>query len=248
MKAEIQKVKVDRPEQKKTFTLIELLVVIAIIAILAGMLLPALNSARNQARTISCFGSVKQIGTAVQSYIIDNKNYLPMVVQDNGPMRWMRTLAPYLGLTDQSFDPKIYRCPTDDNPASSYTRRQKISHTSYSPSYVWNQEAGYIHEWTLTNQWNRACHLSKVLYPSKFVNLAHYPEKAAVKYQSFNWANASRRLDTLGASAHRKGVYLFTDGHVSNLEITYPDQVNGSSAFKINFFIDGKAMVVGPVL
>lgn len=59
------------------FTLVELLVVISIIAILAALLLPSLNKARDKSRTITCTGNIKQIGSYLSLYVLDNSDFYP---------------------------------------------------------------------------------------------------------------------------------------------------------------------------
>jgi prepilin-type N-terminal cleavage/methylation domain-containing protein/prepilin-type processing-associated H-X9-DG protein len=106
---------------RKQFTLIELLVVIAIIAILAAILLPALQSARERGVSASCISQLKQCGTAAASYNNDNRGFFPGVNTNGNTKKGEKTYptwaqvyadAKYLGarLEDGSTD-EATRCP-----------------------------------------------------------------------------------------------------------------------------------------
>ena len=170
----------------RAFTLAELLVTIAIIAVLAGLILPALGRSQESGRSTFCQGNLHQIGLALQLYVDDNRNIMPTMTDYNknvAPTNQTNinvVLAPQLGSTN------VLCCPSDN---------QQIFQTTFS-SYGWNS--------TLNNQ--KADNLQMMLLPLGPTRIPLVYDKVA--FHALLGANHAQNF--LYADGHIKNLFTLS--------------------------------------
>ncbi len=194
-------------KRKKQFTLIELLVVIAIIAILAGMLLPALNSARDKAKGISCMNNLKQIGTYARMYLDETKGY---IVGYSAPYGWTTYINSFnsgndLASSEVTSKDSMFFCPSM-RMASENCQIRGYGFYTYGHN-VYSLPAKYDGRQGDTSSYASCWH--RMSQPSSL------PMISETKHIDGDWGNWVVTRHNFYAKHGKRGNIAFADGHAA---------------------------------
>ena len=222
---------------KRTFTLIELLIVVAIIGILASILLPSLAKARRKAHIAVCLSNHKQINTAVQIFVGDNKGYFPFArfpgSDTNTGRFWLgkygnsgdykvnvtqRPLNTLLGYDKDNTEVPIAHCPAN---------YKKSEYDNSGSDYMATARQEYTDDLDTAD---KSIQITAVNKPSKMVLMG--------EIGGWHYAAWDQNPWRFGGFWHEPGKpfysFGFVDGHAKNLKIHGGLGINNSSD-SINF-------------
>lgn len=235
-----------RRVKKFFFTLIELLVVIAIIAILAAMLMPALQQAREKGRSASCLNQMKQIASVIQMYTGDFKNYYPFLDGQTGKTwdNWGWKIAPYLGFKKDDPFPKLYFCPSETNKSILENSKVYKLGSSYAyTSYMENMENGYFVG--ATSSWTRSLHVSRLRRPSLYMT---HVEHKDYQRSYYTWNSVDKYRVDIHVTKHGSSAnYAFGDGRASSMSIPHGMLADGKADMAKHFYPNAESYESGPI-